>query len=95
MIAGKDEKGTALCHWVSRGESGSSIAVRAPWPFAHSGVGTLNRAGLGAAARPVSVRAGFLGVDCRRRTWSLTQTRNMGCLAFFSTSIMRSWRSSR
>jgi len=47
------------------------------------------------AAKPVSERAGFLGGASRRRAWSLTQTRNIGCLAFLRRSMTRSRLSSR
>ncbi len=50
-------------------------------------------------ARPGRSRFGLhrlaLGESSRRRTWSLTQTRNMGCLAFFRMSMIRSCWSSR
>jgi len=45
--------------------------------------------------RPDSERAGFFMACDRRRTWSLTHTRNIGWRAFFSRSIMRSGASSR
>jgi len=50
---------------------------------------SLPRPDLGATARPPPPGR-VSGRSCRRRTWSLTQTRNMGCLAFFSTSMIRS-----
>ncbi len=48
------------------------------------------------SAPAVSARTGFLGgAACSRRSWSETHTRNIGCRAFFSTSMMRPGSSSR
>jgi hypothetical protein len=48
-----------------------------------------------AGESPGSIRGGFRSVSLRRRTWSLTHTKNMGWRAFLRMSMIRPGWSSR